>query len=446
LIKFSLTSGAVFYFTKKGERNMKKMDYQNVKGTQDYLPEAESVRRKIRRTLEDVFIQYGCKPLETPILNYTDLLSSKYGGGAEILEEMYTLSDRGGRDLALRYDLTIPFAKVAAMNPGLKMPFKRYEIGKVFRDGPIKAGRFREFTQCDVDIVGIDSQLAEAELMGMALEAFKRLGLNIVIQYNNRKLLTGMLDVFGVPSERINKAVLTLDKLEKVGIKAVIAELSELEISEASQRSIKGFLTDEYNRELDYFEPYSRQNEQVKKGLEEMQELISIINYLGNDGQCIFNPFLARGLEIYTGTIYELFLTDGSIKSSIGSGGRYDNAIGGLLGTNETFSTVGISFGLDVIYAADSGKKTSSKSGLDYYVIPMGMGKEALGLANELRAEGYKVECDMSGKKPGKLLDKANKEGVRNVIFIGEDEVKENRYKVKDMVTGEEEAFSYKFA
>jgi histidyl-tRNA synthetase len=446
LIKFSLTSGAVFYFTKKGERNMKKMDYQNVKGTQDYLPEAESVRRKIRRTLEDVFIQYGCKPLETPILNYTDLLSSKYGGGAEILEEMYTLSDRGGRDLALRYDLTIPFAKVAAMNPGLKMPFKRYEIGKVFRDGPIKAGRFREFTQCDVDIVGIDSQLAEAELMGMALEAFKRLGLNIVIQYNNRKLLTGMLDVFGVPSERINKAVLTLDKLEKVGIKAVIAELSELEISEASQRSIKGFLTDEYNRELDYFEPYSRQNEQVKKGLEEMQELISIINYLGNDGQCIFNPFLARGLEIYTGTIYELFLTDGSIKSSIGSGGRYDNAIGGLLGTNETFSTVGISFGLDVIYAAVSGKKTSSKSGLDYYVIPMGMGKEALGLANELRAEGYKVECDMSGKKPGKLLDKANKEGVRNVIFIGEDEVKENRYKVKDMVTGEEEAFSYKFA
>jgi histidyl-tRNA synthetase len=445
LIKFLLTSGAVIYFIKKGERNMKKMDYQNVKGTQDYLPDAEAMRREMRRTLEDVFIQYGCKPLETPILNYTELLASKYGGGAEILEEMYTLSDRGGRDLALRYDLTIPFAKVAAMNPGLKMPFKRYEIGKVFRDGPIKAGRFREFTQCDVDIVGVDSKLAEAELMGMALDAFKRLGLNIVIQINNRKLLTGMFDVFGVPPEKINKAVLVLDKLEKVGIKAVIAELSELEISEASQHTIKGFLTDENNRNLEYFELYSRQSEQVNKGLEEMQELKSIINYLGNAGQCIFNPFLARGLEIYTGTIYELFLTDGSIKSSIGSGGRYDNAIGGLLGTDETFSTVGISFGLDVIYAAVNGKRTSSESGLDYYVIPIGMGKEALGLANELRAGGYKVECDMSGKKPGKLLDKANKEGVKNVIFIGEDEVKENWYKVKDMVTGEEEAFSYKF-
>lgn len=136
---------------------MKKMDYQNVKGTQDFLPNAEGVRRTVRRTLEDVFIQYGCKPLETPILNYTELLASKYAGGAEILEEMYTLSDRGERDLALRYDLTIPFAKVVAMNPDLKLPFKRYEIGKVFRDGPIKTGRFREFTQCDVDIVGVES-------------------------------------------------------------------------------------------------------------------------------------------------------------------------------------------------------------------------------------------------------------------------------------------------
>lgn len=161
------------------------MNYQNVKGTQDYLPNAELIRRDVRRTLEDVFIQYGCKPIETPILNYTELLASKYAGGAEILEEMYTLTDRGERDLALRYDLTIPFAKVMAMNPTLKLPFKRYEIGKVFRDGPIKAGRFREFTQCDVDIVGIDSQIAEAELMQMAIDAFERLKLDITIQYNN---------------------------------------------------------------------------------------------------------------------------------------------------------------------------------------------------------------------------------------------------------------------
>ncbi len=117
---------------------MKKMRYQNVKGTEDFLPEREFIRRKVRRTLEDVFIQYGYQPLETPILNYTSLLASKYGGGAEILEEMYQLSDRGERDLALRYDLTVPFTKVIALNPAIRMPFKRYEIGKVFRDGPIK--------------------------------------------------------------------------------------------------------------------------------------------------------------------------------------------------------------------------------------------------------------------------------------------------------------------
>ncbi|WP_406688041.1 ATP phosphoribosyltransferase regulatory subunit, partial [Rossellomorea vietnamensis] len=207
---------------------MKKMDYQNVKGTQDYLPEAQVIRREVRRTLEDVFIQYGCKPLETPILNYTELLASKYAGGAEILEEMYTLTDRGERDLALRYDLTIPFAKVAAMNPTIPMPFKRYEIGKVFRDGPIKAGRFREFTQCDVDIIGVESQVAEAELMMMAVDAFGKLGLNITIQFNNRKLLTGMLEIFGVETDQVNQAVLILDKLEKIGAVAVLSELGDL--------------------------------------------------------------------------------------------------------------------------------------------------------------------------------------------------------------------------
>src|SRR5699024_1271289 len=170
---------------------MKKMVYQNVKGTQDYLPDAELVRKHIKRTLEDVFITYGCQPLETSIVNYTELLASKYAGGVEIIEEMYTLTDRGKRDLALRYDLTITFAKVVAMNRSLRMPFKRYEIGKVFRDGPIKTGRLREFTQCDVDIVGVDTQVAEAELMAMALDAFGRLDLDVEIHYNNRKLLTG---------------------------------------------------------------------------------------------------------------------------------------------------------------------------------------------------------------------------------------------------------------
>ena len=419
---------------------MKKMDYQNVKGTQDYLPEAEVTRREVRRTLEDVFIQYGCKPLETPILNYTELLASKYAGGAEILEEMYTLTDRGKRNLALRYDLTIPFAKVAAMNPAIPMPFKRYEIGKVFRDGPIKAGRFREFTQCDVDIVGVDSQVAEAELMMMALDAFGRLGMNVTIQYNNRKLLTGMLEVFGVEADKINPAVLILDKLEKVGVKSVVTELEEMQITKSTKNAIEQFLTDENNASFDYFESYSKENPDVREGLEEVKELSSYLDFLGITEQCVFNPFLARGLEIYTGTIYEIFLTDRSITSSIGRGGRYDNAIGGLLGTDEAISTVGISFGLDVIFAAiiASRKDLNQTSGINYYIIPLGTEKEALRVAADLRRSGKTVELEMSKRKLGKLLEKANREGVRNVIVIGEEEVRKKKYKVRDMMTGEE--------
>lgn len=426
---------------------MKKMDYQNVKGTQDYLPDAEVVRREVRRTLEDVFTQYGCKPLETPILNYTELLASKYAGGAEILEEMYTLTDRGERDLALRYDLTIPFAKVAAMNPTISLPFKRYEIGKVFRDGPIKAGRFREFTQCDVDIVGVDSQVAEAELMLMALDAFGKLGLNVTIQYNNRKLLTGMLDMFGVETNKINQAVLILDKLEKIGVDTVVSQLGELRISDATKRLILQFLTDQDNNRFSYFEAYADQNGQIRQGLEELKDLTSYLDFLDITKQCVFNPFLARGLEIYTGTIYEIFLTKRSIKSSIGSGGRYDNAIGGLLGTDEPVSTVGISFGLDVIYAAIQASQgdINLTSSVDYYVIPLGTFKESLRLANDLRQKGYTVELEMTNRKLGRLLEKANKEKVPNVIIIGEDEINKNQYKVRDMQAGGERLESYRF-
>ncbi|MBU9712286.1 histidine--tRNA ligase [Bacillus tamaricis] len=426
------------------------MNYQNVKGTQDYLPNAESLRRDIKRTLEDVFIQYGCKPLETPIMNYTELLASKYGGGSEILEEMYTLTDRGERNLALRYDLTIPFAKVVAMNPTLKLPFKRYEIGKVFRDGPIKTGRLREFTQCDVDIVGVKSQIAEAELMMMALDAFRKLDIEITIQYNNRKLLTGMLQVFETDVDKISKVILILDKIEKIGVESVTKELTELELSTRTVTLIGEFLRDNRNRSYDYFKAFSKQNIQVKEGLMELQELESYLEFLGVNKQCVFNPFLARGLEIYTGTIYEIFLSDKSMTSSIGSGGRYDNAIGGLLGTNEKYSTVGISFGLDVIYAAISNweEKGVDSSNVDYFIIPLGTQKESLLVARHLRDQGYKVDCEMSNKKLGKALDRANKENIRMVIIIGENEVKTNQYKVKDMVTGEErlESFQYKNA
>ena len=427
---------------------MKKMDYQNVKGTQDYLPQEEETRRWIRRALEDVFIQYGCKPLETPILNYEGLLASKYGGGADILEEMYTLSDRGGRELALRYDLTIPFAKVMAMNPQISLPFKRYEIGKVFRDGPIKTGRLREFTQCDVDIAGIGSQAAEAELMMMAVDAFEKLGLPIVIQYNNRSLLTGLLQVFGTPEDQINSVVLILDKLEKIGLHAIAAELEDQQLPNKTVKAIMDFLEEEKQADMAYFMQYENVNDTIRQGAAELQELQQYIKAAGIDSFCCFNPLLARGLEIYTGTVYEIFLKDESIKSSIGSGGRYDHAIGGLLGTGESISTVGISLGLDVIYTAikRSGQDQERSAGPEFYIIPMNTLKESLLVARTLRRRGCQAELDLSGRKLGKALERANKERAAKAVIVGKNEVEQNQILIKDMKTGEErrEAFDFR--
>lgn len=414
---------------------MKKMDYKNVRGTQDYLPEQECIRRNIRRTLEDTFIAYGCKPLETPILNYTSLMASKYAGGAEILQEMYLLSDRGERDLSLRYDLTIPFAKVIAMNPTLPMPFKRYEIGKVFRDGPIKAGRFREFTQCDVDIVGVDSQAAEAELMMMAIDAFEKLEQDIVIQYNNRKLLVGLLGIFEVNANFQSQVILILDKIEKVGNAAVLAELKEIGLEESAIKSIEHFLQDNRKNTLAYFVQY--EEPLIQEGLAEVLELERYLDMLGITESCLFNPLLARGLEIYTGTIYEIFVRDGRIKSSIGSGGRYDNAIGGLLGGTEKFATVGISFGLDVIFTAMMlGKQKNPQAPIDIYIIPINTIAESLVLAKALRKE-HRVEVELSGKKIRKAMDKANRENIPFVIVLGEEEVTQGQYILKNMHTGD---------
>ncbi|MFB5088184.1 histidine--tRNA ligase [Psychrobacillus sp. PGGUH221] len=425
---------------------MKKMDYQNVRGTQDFLPRQEIIRRNIRRTLEDTFIAYGCSPLETPILNYTDLMASKYAGGTEILLEMYKLTDRGERDLALRYDLTIPFAKVVAMNPTIPMPFKRYEIGKVFRDGPIKAGRYREFTQCDVDIVGVDSQAAEAELMMMALDAFKHLNVNVEIQFNNRKLLYGLLQQFQVPEGVMNRVILVLDKIEKVSVESMMDELVQLQLTSNSLAQIKAFIESKGQLTTQSFKQWEQENIYVQEGLQELAELTTYLESLEIQEMCIFNPFLARGLEIYTGTIYEIFLADATIRSSIGSGGRYDNAIGGLLNSEKTFATVGISFGLDVIYFAfELLERVKKYSVVDIYIIPIGTVKEALKLATNLRSQGKRVEVELSNKKVNKAMERANREGIENVIVLGNDEIINGSYNIKNMETGESQNVVYNF-
>lgn len=414
------------------------MEIQNVKGTKDYLQKEQMLRNKIKRICEDTFEAYGCKPLETPILNMCDLMTYKYGGGDEIVKEIYTLRDQGNRELALRYDLTIPFAKVVALIPDIRLPFKRYEIGKVFRDGPVKQGRFREFIQCDVDIVGVESVIAEAELMMMALDIFQKLDLEVTIQYNNRKLLTGILQAIQVPEPETAGAILSLDKLEKIGIDGVRKDLKMRGLEDNTVallcETVKTCLSMPLSQFAETFK-----NRLVTEGIAELQELQQYLTALGVEKQTSFTPFLARGLTMYTGTVYEIFLSDGSIPSSIGSGGRYDNIIGAFRNDNMSYPTVGISFGLDVIYTALMQKQTKPAT-TDLFIIPIGTRTECMKLAHTLRnKENIKVELELADRKLKRSLNYASKENIPYVLIVGEDEIKTNTAVLRNMNEGTEE-------
>ena len=217
------------------------MMLQNVKGSMDYLPEEQIIRNKVISTLSRTFEEYSYLPVETTTLCYYDLLASKYAGGAEILKEVYKLKDQGNRELALRYDLTVPFSKIIAMNKGLALPFRRYEIGKVYRDGPVKVGRNREFYQCDVDVCGISSFFSEAELFSMAFCGYKRLGLDVYLEWNNRKFLSGIISYCGIDDSLISSVILSVDKLAKIGEEGVRKELSDYDIDDSKLDQLFGY-------------------------------------------------------------------------------------------------------------------------------------------------------------------------------------------------------------
>ena len=225
------------------------MDLQLPKGTRDIAPEEKIAKDKIVNTLKEVFELYGYAPLETPLLEKYDVLSSKYAGGNEILKETFRLKDQGDRELGLRYDLTVPMCRFVGMNPAMKMPFKRYQIGEVFRDGPVGSSRYRQFTQCDVDVVGSSSMSADAEIMALIYSAFKKLNLDVVIKVNNRKLLNDVLDYCGIEKNKQEAVILSIDKLEKMGIDVVKGELKKQDIDDKTIGKIIDILNIKGNNE-----------------------------------------------------------------------------------------------------------------------------------------------------------------------------------------------------
>ena len=404
------------------------MELMNVKGTNDSLPKKEVVKRRVINTLTSTFEKFGYLPLDTTILCYYDLLASKYSGGSEILKEVYTLKDQGERQLGLRYDLTVPFSKVISMNAGkeITLPLKRYEVGKVFRDGPVKTGRAREFYQCDVDVCGISGSYIEAEMLSMTVLCYKRLGIDVYVEVNNRKLLQGFIVDAGIPEELIGKVILSVDKLAKIGEDGVKKELEEYKIDEEKLDKLFGY----FKCSIDELDNMNITNEYFIQGREEIKELFGYLRELSLD-ECKFTPYLARGLEIYTGTVWEVFDEKQRLTCAIGGGGRYDKIITNFINDGNVYPAVGISFG--IVPICEILGSDEEKSLYDLLIIPMDTNVESLKLANILREKGIKVLIEMNKRKVKKVLESANKNGIPYVIILGENEVKENTLEIKDM-------------
>lgn len=415
---------------------------KNVKGSYDYSHEEQTLRNYIQDTLRDVFEKYGYRPLETPILCYYDMLAGKYDESNDLLKEIYKLSDQGDRELGLRYDLTVPFAKYIALTKDLRLPYKRYEMGKVFRDGPVKIGRDREFMQCDVDVVGIDGNLIEAELISLWLAGYKKLDIDVYIKYNSRNLMRGLIkEVVDLDEEGITKVVTIIDKMDKISKKDLLKEL----LSAGLDNDKANIMLEYYQKSLDelaeIFE--STSNETLAQGIKELVSLRDMLDGIGCGEDAIFTPSLARGQDYYTGNVFEVYAKNGELSCSLGGGGRYDKMITDFIDDGNTYPAVGVSFGLSTIYEILKNRDGRTKNHSYIYIVPMNTEAESLKLANTLRDMGYDVELEMTGRKIKKCFEYANKEKIPYVIVLGEDEVTKNKFKIKKMETGEEFEFPF---
>ena len=414
----------------------RKIELKNVKGTYDYLPEQQKIRNYINDKLKEVFEKYGYQPLETPILCYYDLLAGKYDENNDILNEIYKLTDQGNRNLGLRYDLTVPFAKCIAITKDLRLPFKRYEIGRVFRDGPVKTGRDREFIQCDVDVVGISGQMIEAEIISLFLDGCDKLDIDVLIKYNSRNLMSGLIKEQNIADELVSSVITIIDKLEKISEAEIIEEFNKIGVLQQTALNLLNIFKLNINELNKLYE--NTNNELIKKGLEEIKELESYIIKLGIQDKTKFVATLARGQEYYTGNVFEAYSKE--LTCSIGGGGRYDNMITDFINDGNEYPAVGISFGLSAIYEIlRKREQFKNKSLIDIYVIPMNTKKESLILANNLRKLDYKVDIEMNDRKLKKSFEFANRENIPYVIVLGEDEVNNNYFNLKNMITGEQE-------
>ncbi len=401
------------------------MKFETVKGMRDFLPEQCRRKQFIEDFLRGLFERYGFEPLQTPIVEEYSLLAAKGAGGEAVKEEIYCFKDKGERELGLRYDLTVPLARVVASDPSIPRPFRRYCIGTVYRYNKPQAARYREFTQADADIIGANGVLADFECVQMYCEAMLGLGFAFRVRVSNRQLLEDLAKKCGVAPEQVKECFRSIDKLDKIGDKGVEKELVEKGIPVGILEQIRA-------NSLDAVKDMVPESEGVKN-IEEVLRLC-VENGLN---EVEFDVSLARGLEYYTGIVFEVSVEKGP---SVGGGGRYDNLIS-VYGGQPT-PAVGISFGVDRLYDALAATLTMGPNS-DLLVIPVSelAFSAATRLGAKVRALGVAAEMDVMGRGVKKALDYANRKGIPFVAVIGEDEVKSGRVKVKDMASGSENEF-----
>ena len=426
---------------------MDKIKPRTLSGFMELQPDKQVQMDKMRAVLAETYARYGFTPLDTPAIEAAEVLLAK--GGGETEKQIYRFT-KGESDLALRFDLTVPLAKYVAANYGqLTFPFRRYQIGQVWRGERAQRGRFREFYQADIDIIGDGALdiLNEAEIPAIIYDTFTRLGLHrFRIRVNNRKVLNGFFTILGL-SEQAGDVLRTIDKLDKIGadkVRELLTDTCGVTAEQADEIlrfiACPGTSADK----LAFLEQYRGRNETFDTGLDELRTVVGYLPAFGVPEENFeLDLTIARGLDYYTGTVYETVLLDHPEVGSICSGGRYDDLAGYY--TNKSLPGVGISIGLTRLFYILQEQNMISDAVLtapaDVLILPMTDDlSAAVSLASMLRAGGLRVQLYSEKKKFKAKIGYADKLGIPFVIFLGEDEIAQNVCALKNMVTGVQEA------
>lgn len=423
---------------------MQKTEPKTLSGFMELLPNEQVLFNEMKEKIQKTYERFGFLPIDTPIIESTEVLLAKAGGETE--KQLYSFT-KGDSNLTLRFDLTVPLAKyVSLYSNNLSFPFRRYQIGKVYRGERAQRGRFREFYQCDIDIIG-DGEvniINDAEIPSIIYKTFKELGLeNFTIKINNRKILTGFFEEINAKEDSVN-IMRIIDKIEKIGKENVKKELSELGIQENNIEKIIEFIRTTGNKDekLEKLSKLNVKNEMFNEGLKELSEVINYIRLFNVPEEYFdIDISIARGLDYYTGTVYETFLNEYKSIGSICSGGRYDNLAEHY--TEKKLPGVGISIGLTRLFFVlnDIGLIKAEKNSISEVLI-VSMVKDlkpAIETANILREAGINTEIYFDEKKLKTQFKYADKLKIPYVIVIGETEIETKKLTLKNMKTGNQE-------